>query len=332
MNPVYEKYLAAWGKCSIHFLQSWQWGEVKRPEWEPVRFIVNDYPVTILTRKIPLINQKFGYIPRLSNDQVDAEILKQIHEYAKELKLSHLLIDPNITDISQQKVFNQCGFSIEGKSIQPQQTNIIDLTKSEEDLWLDLKPKTRQKIHKAGKLGCQLVQYSTGDEAINRFYPIMENVTDRTTYVFHNRSYIEKVWQQFSPLGLAKIFIVTCKGKDVAAYFILYDHQSAYELYGGSNKDGLNVQAGFLLKWQAILDAKKQGKINYDQWGVSPMIGEDFDSRHPMYQISVFKSSFSGKYVQFLSQQVIVINRFGYFIYRLGKLLQKVIIKIRKLL
>ncbi len=331
MNPTIEKYIAVWGERSIHFLQSWQWGDVKKPEWQPERLIVSDYPVTILTRKIPFINRRFGYIPRLFKDQVDVEILKQICTYARQLKLTHILIDPNITDASQQSVFNQCGFTVEGKSIQPQQTNIIDLTKSEEQLWLELKPKTRQKIHKAEKLGCQIFQYTNGNEAIDRFYPIMQSVTNRTEYVFHNRSYLEKVWQEFSSLSLAKIFIVTYQGKDVAGYFLLYDQLSAYELYGGSNKEGLDVQAGFLLKWQAIVDAKKSGKISYDQWGVSPMVGDEFDPHHPMYQISIFKSSFGGEYTQFLPQLKIVFNQTGYQVYQAGKLFQKLLIKIRKL-
>jgi lipid II:glycine glycyltransferase (peptidoglycan interpeptide bridge formation enzyme) len=92
----------------------------------------------------------------------------------------------------------------------------------------------------------------------------------------------------------------------------------AYEFYGGVTNSGRNVEAGYLLKWEAIKDAISLHKQFYDHWGVAPVINGEFDKNHELYNISKFKQGFGGVVVEFLPQQTIVFSKFGYWLYNMG--------------
>src|SRR3989344_8069068 len=92
-----EEYSLLFKKAEFSFLQSWEWGDVKSSGWRPVRFHIDGIPGAILTRALPVVGGRFGYMPRaFSSETINIEILKNVSEFAeKELGLSHLLIDPN---------------------------------------------------------------------------------------------------------------------------------------------------------------------------------------------------------------------------------------------
>lgn len=323
-----EEYTELFNENHLDLLQSWEWGEIKKPEWEPVRVNPNgsEIPVTILTHRIPLLNKKFGYIPRgFSNERFNKDILEQARNFCKdELALTHLIIDPNLKNSSVDLgIFYNAGFSTSGKTIQPNQTNILDLLKSEDELWMGLRASFRRNIKKSGgRFGCKVEQ--TKD--IDRFIKVSEQINTRNKFVKHTPAYFKKAWEIFSngQGTSAKIFIVTQNDKDIAAYFLAYTGNKAFELYGGVTDEGKPLRAGHLLKWECIKDAKSSGLKLYDQWGVARFIENkedpkksDFDNTDELYYISEFKSGFGGEYTEFMPQQTIIFSKFGYNFFRL---------------
>ncbi len=324
-------YKGLWKENHYSLLQSWEWGEIKRPTWKPVRLAEENIPIQILTRKIPLLGTSFGYIPRgFSEESISVEQLESLKKFSrKELRLSHLIIEPNLTE-SSKGVFSNTGFSNAGKTIQPNQTNIVSLTEGEEAVWMKMKGKYRRNIKKSKRDGCLVKVFDKNDEAVNRFYHIMESIFARTSYVMYDKGYFQKVWDFLSMSHMAKIFIAVKGGIDVGAYFVAYDVHTAYELYGGVTDDGRDVEAGYLLKWAAIKDAIESNKQNYDHWGIAPIVGDDYDKSHELYHISKFKEGFGGDIVKYLPQQLAVNNYFAYMIYKFGISLNEIGLGIKK--
>lgn len=326
-----SEYKGLWKENHYSLLQSWEWGEIKRPTWNPIRLTENNIPIQILTRKIPFLNTSFGYIPRgFSKESINSQLLESLRSFSrKELKLSHLIIEPEITE-SEGVAFSSAGFYSKGKTIQPNQTNILPLHEGEEAVWMKMKGNYRRNIKKSKREGCLVKVFDTSDEALNRFYHIMEAIFARTTYVMYDKGYFSKVWSLLSKPHMAKIFIAVKGGVDVGAYFVAYDVHSAYELYGGVTIAGRDVEAGYLLKWAAIKDAIESNKQFYDHWGIAPVIGDDYDKNHELYHISKFKEGFGGDIVKYLPQQIVVNNSFAYMVYNLGLLINGISLGIKK--
>lgn len=326
-----QKYKEVWNSSKASILQSFEWGEVKNDPWIPRRFDINKKAVTILIRKLPLFKKYFGYIPRGFDSGVQSSELEQLLNIAKTLKLSHLIIDPFIEKSTQiEEVFKSVGFKSSGTTIQPNQTNIVDLSKTEEELWMNMKGNYRRNYKKSVREGCIFEVYEDGEFALEEFYKVMEIIFHRTDYVMHGFEYFKKVWETLSPQKFSKIYLAKSEDVYVGAYLVVFDNDYAYELYGGVTNAGRRVEAGYFLKWEAIKDAKKNGKKYYDHWGVAPFEGDDYMKKHELYHISKFKEGFGGRVVEYMPQMTIYLDKKYQYLFSLLQKVQKIIIGLKK--
>jgi len=147
----------------------------------------------------------------------------------------------------------------------------------------------------------------------------------------HGKPYFERVWQYLSG-RMARIYLAEFENRIVGAYFVAYDNLTAYELYGGVTKAGRDVEAGYLLKWKAILGAQELGKTTYDHWGIAPRDKTGaYESRHELASISNFKAGFGGSDVSFLPTRVLVRNPLKFKLFKSLNSLHKLSIQLRKL-
>ena len=116
----------------------------------------------------------------------------------------------------------------------------------------------------------------------------------------------------------------------VDALSSLIHKDNAYALFSGVTKEGFKAQAGYLLQWYSINDARKLGKKRFDQWGVAPVVNGVFDKLHPLYGVSIYKSGYGKSYYQFMNQQQLIINPLFYKVYRYGKNLSRSLAELRR--
>ena len=343
-----EEYETLWREKKLSFLQSWQWGEVKRGEWGVVRIVASGVPITILMKKFPLVKRSFGYIARgFGGESLSKAVLQEIVEFSKnEFRLTHLVVDPDVTDKSKESYFKEVGFVNTRKTIQPNQTNFIDLSREENDLWMELRAAFRRNIKKAEKFGCKVEMYTEGIEPIGRFWSVMEKVLRKKKFGEYTYGYYKKIWDEFSKEGMAKIYVVTKDGADLASYFLIFGTDTAYELYGGVLDEAKEFRPGHLLKWSTIKDARAMGLRHYDQWGVAKMLGGgeskmsdeggkgevegEYDKNDELYYISIFKEGFGGTYTEYLDQQTYVFDKALYGLFNLARDAVKVKVFLRK--
>lgn len=311
-------------ESTVNPLQTYAWGQLKKPNWYPIRLGVYKGKkiisvLTIFTRQIPFVGKKFGYIPRgvaVKDRRYTEAVLKKILGFTKELRLSHLMIDIEIDNSFENEddkealkkfkdLYESVGFYEGGRQEQPIRTVILDLSKTEQDLLADMKSKHRQYIRKAERNGVKVMR---GDDAsIDDFCKIIKEVIHDRGYVMHEIGYYKKVWQFFRQEDQVVMFVARVKGEVVGTYMIILSADNAYEMFGGCNKKGRNLLANYLLKWESIKYCKKIGKQYYDQWGA--------EFAHP--GLVQFKEGFGGKVVEYPPQYVYVCDKLGYFIYKI---------------
>ncbi|MBN2016445.1 peptidoglycan bridge formation glycyltransferase FemA/FemB family protein [Candidatus Dojkabacteria bacterium] len=336
IKPISEQqYKKAWKEWEGSPLQSWSWGELKsKYDWKVERLgvfenenlvavvfvLIHTFPYSAITKLLGF--EKFAYIPRgpvINDVKRIGNILSKLSEYYKE-KVAFILIDPeNKLGVSDwNKEFKEAllsdGWMVRGTTIQPNQTDIIDISKSEEEMMAVMRPKWRRNIRKAVRQGVSVSEV-TGSEGIEKFYKVLTSVEKHTKFVAHDLDYFKNMREELSKEELVKIFVAEYKCEVVAADLVLVNEVMGYEIYGGATLKGRDCEASYLLKWEIMKRLAGGGKRFYDQWGVAPK----GDESHPLTGISYFKSGFGGKYTEFLSQYVKVFNSIGYRIYKFRK-------------
>lgn len=297
-----------------HPLQAFSWGELKKPNWNPIRLGVFEKSkcisvVSILQRSIPLYGKTFGYVPRgivVQDEKLLSEVIRLLTEHCSHL--THLLIDLDIdfqnNNIDQTvNVFKNVGFIENGLQIQPNRTVVLNLSKDEEVLLKDMRSKHRQYIRKAEREGVD-VRFGT-DSDLADFCRIIREIGKEKGYVLHTCDYYRKVWELFRENS--ELLVSKYKGRTVGAYMVLMNKSNVYEMYGGCNKVGNAKLANYLMKWKAIKHSKAIGKKYYDQWGA--------EFKYP--GLVQFKEGFGGNIAEYPPQLVYVNDKIGFNIFKI---------------
>jgi lipid II:glycine glycyltransferase (peptidoglycan interpeptide bridge formation enzyme) len=187
----------------------------------------------------------------------------------------------------------------------PKATRVLDLTKTEEELLAEMKPKTRYNIRLAEKKGVTVKRLNNEDI----LFEMLEATAQKGTgYSPHEKSYYTKLMQDLAKNDAASIFVAEYEGEFLAAIMMTKFGKVATYLHGGQGEVHKNLMAPYLCQWVAIKTAKEAGCELYDFWGVS----ENDDPTDPWAGISRFKEGFGGQKVIFPGSFDLVIQPFWY--------------------
>ena len=212
-----------WNKFIIEnssesFLQSWEWGNFQQTMGKKIyRIGVEDEGQILTVALLIRYNLPFGksylYCPRgpvLSQKFIKSKVYKvvdllfeEIEKIAKTEKAMFLKIDPpselnHESGIMYQEFRNKCQKSF--SEVQPKDTLILNLEKSEEDLLKEMKQKTRYNIRLAEKKGVQISSYEAGvagqkdfQKKFESFWDLIEDTSQRNKIISHNKDYYQKM-------------------------------------------------------------------------------------------------------------------------------------------
>jgi len=193
--------------------------------------------------------------------------------------------------------------------IQPRQTLILDLAKSEEELLSAMKPKTRYNIKVAQK---HCVKIDEGDGYFADFWRLLRQTADRDEFTTHDEDYYRKMLETLSPSGIMKLVAASYDGKVVAANLVVFFGDWCCYLHGASDYACRDKMAPQLLQWETILLAQSLGKKYYDFWGVD-------ENKWP--GVTRFKTGFAPEtaFTSYAGAFDLPLNKFWYWIYKLLK-------------
>ena len=279
------------------YVQASPWGRVKALNgWRAERVVVDgDHgPVgaQVLLRRIGPSPWLLAYAPRGPvGREPTADDLRRftaaLRERARAWRVSHVVIDPEIEAGGEVAEWLAGAGWRSAASPQPERSRWIDLRRSEKELWSDLRPKWRQYVQKAHRLGVGVVESDAA--GLDRFYTIYVETARRAGFTHRSASAYREVYQAFAAHGQARLLFATdAQGEATAALMLIGWGSRIVEPYGGMTAAGAEQRANYLLKWEAIASSRARGYQTYDMWGLS----------HE--GIAHFKAGFGGREVRYV--------------------------------
>jgi len=325
-NNFYKK---KWNEMAKHPLQSWEWGEARKQMGIEIIRIYEDINIFQLTlHPIPYTKFKIGYLPR-SVFPTD-EVLKFLYNYGKNNKVIFFKIEPHVI-LNSSRLAGQVRHDkllIKSKHpLFPDWTQIIDLTKSEEELLKQMKPKTRYNIRLAEKKGV-IVKEESNDQGFKIFSKLYFDTCKRQKYFGHTPQYHQIVWKNLKN-NIAHILVAYYQDTPLVAYELFHFKDMLYYPYGGSSENFRNLMAANLIMWETIKLGKKLGAKKLDMWGSLP---PDYNQKHDWAGFTRFKEGYGGELVQMIASFDLIINPFLYKIYNSIYSLREIYLKLRSLL
>lgn len=323
-----------------HILQTWEWAQVKaKYAWQPVPFTwqMGGQVVAaamVLRRALPLrglaARLAVCYIPKgpnfdWSNPALRASVLDDLQQFARKQGAIFLKMDPDVTlgmgvpgredavdDPLGQVVMSELarrGWLHSADQIQFRNTVLIDLSASEDDLLAHMKQKTRYNVRLAEKKGVRVRLGALSD--FDLLYRMYAETSLRDGFVIREQGYYQTVWQTFMNAGLAEPLIAEVDGEPLAAVWQFRFAGRAYYIYGMSRETHRDKMPNYLLQWEAMRQAKRQGCMRYDLWGAPDV----FDEADRLWGVFRFKEGLGGRVLRTLGAWDYAPNLFWYRLY-----------------
>jgi len=348
------------GYMQKDFLQSEEWRKFQEAVGRRT-FNVSEggFRVNIIEHKLPIVGRYF-YIPRWPEDRNPKSEIpnsKQIQNpkfktyfskminLAKENKAGWVRVEPGSQKILEliQGLIQEFGLKIRKAphDMQPRQIFVIDISKTEEELLAQMKPKTRYNIRLSQKRGVSVKAISkreikggvdsrlrgndikSGNDIkkyADEFLRLVKITSERNKIKSHPENY----YREMLKIPCVRLYAAEYQGKVIAANLMAFYGDTAIYLHGASDNKYRNVMAPFLLQWRAILDAKKAGCERYDMGGVKIQNPKSKIQNPSWAGITRFKLGFSPKTkpVEFLGSYDAVISSWRYWVYRVIQLIK----------
>ena len=252
-----------------HPLQIWAWGDLKSQHgaWRPIRIAIDKGGeaiggAQILIRKLPGMLGQMAYLPRGPFvDPVNrADALAEMGEYAKKLSVIELKIEPDW----QESTDWPKDWRRSKNRVLLSKTGMIDLADDELKIQENFAKKTRQYIRKSEHNGV-VVRKVSKPEDVEKCLDIYDDTARRAKFALHDRSYYRDLAKK---TDYNQIYLAEIDGQPLSFLWNVRTNATEFELCGGVNHKGQVLRANYILKWHAIIAAKKSNVKIYDMNGL----------------------------------------------------------------
>lgn len=314
------------------FNQSWQWGDIEKEEGHHVwRLAIRDNgkivaTAQIVSRALPL-GFSYLYCPRgpIFSDNLSAEdrrevltmilgAARHIAETTPKIELCVRLEPPLPMSTSGQLRSLDL---VTTNGIQPQHTQIIDLSLEDLQLLSQMHPKTRYNIGLAERHGIKVWREEDSAKGMEAFASLLKLTAQRHNFKIHSLAHYHRIIRTLdgeNGAPAAELWLAGIKDEQplAAAISIKWGNTSTY-LHGASDPAFKHLMAPNLMQWQMMKNAKALGYKYYDFWGIAPAD----QPKHPWAGFTRFKQGFGGQAVEFVGAWDFVQQPGWYNLYRL---------------
>lgn len=294
------------------FITSWEWWEFKKDFWFPVlRYGIYDKDNKLIW-VIPLIKtlaKRWTYLfaphtPLIKWDYftVLKHIEKELIKIWKKEKASLIRFNPPVeSTIENYKKFKKLWFHPAPIHEHAEDTHILDLTKSEEELFKQIKKKDRYYINRAIKEWVQ-VRIDNKEDHIQTLIKMHQEHSKKVWYHPFSPKYIKNLykhfWENIRTISTSynwkiESILMTIKFWETCVYYI-----------AASDIVNKKFSPNYLCQWTAINQAKKDGAKVYNFWWVAP----DDNPKHPLAWVSKFKRKFWWKDFFLIHAQDLIVS------------------------
>lgn len=239
--------------------------------------------------------------------------LEKAVEIGKAEKVSFIRFDPRAISGAQEKVLLEKGLVKTANYTQPQCTQILDLTKSLDEIRKNFSDSTRYNIGWVERKGVR-VKISQNPAEVDIFVNLLKETAQRQHFrLYAKENYYKKQYLTLRQKNMAKLFLAyepEKDGQEVLAAAIVIDYgETATYLHSASSGKNPKLRAPYLMQWKIIEDAKNSGLKKYDFWGVA----KDNNPADPWAGVTEFKRSFGGEKICYQKPFDLILTK-GYYL------------------
>lgn len=307
----------------ISFLQSFQWAEIQEKCGEKIilkSLEINDKKIGFflaIEKKIWNSN-KYWYLPRGpiffdKNQSFWSDFFLSLKEEMKNKKLKFIRLEPvNNNFLDYYSTTNDL---IKTTDIQPSKTSFLNLELSEDDLLKKMAQKTRYNVRLAKKKGLKFLEL--GPNGYEEFWKLIATTSKRDNFFIHSKKYYQNLIEYNN--SFIKLLAASFQGDILAIGIFSFFGSTVSYLHGASSNSYRNLMSPYLLHWELIKQAKKDGFKYYDFYGVD-------EKKWP--GVSRFKNGFNGQSFCFPGTFDYVINKRFYLMYKFFRQVKRRVKKI----
>jgi peptidoglycan pentaglycine glycine transferase (the first glycine) len=283
-----------WG----HVLQSSVWAALReRQGWraEYVR-IGDELPVALVLWKDVLAGQRIAYVPRgpiiaPSDSAGLRRALVRLADLARERGAVFLKVDPELTPEFAAEPLRAAGFIRSSQDIQPVLATLeLDLAPDEDGLMAAMDKDTRWSVRQGPKRGVTVREVSD-DEGLRGFYELYALTGRRAEFITRTWEYYQSVWRALIDARLATLRLAYVDEAPVAGAMTWRCGERVVYQTGATNDAARKSHAAYVLLWECIIGAKREGAKRFDLGGIPTDVERKDDPMHGPYQ---FKRGFGG--------------------------------------
>jgi peptidoglycan pentaglycine glycine transferase (the first glycine) len=265
-----------------HYTQSSPWGLLKAGfGWKVARLLVKEDGQIIggaqlLLRELPVWGQ-IGYIskgPVITNGRRDVmeKLLGEIESFAR--KNAILLVSIQPPNDLPEYLLPLTAHQYEPSSyyIIPPSTVLIDLKKSKDEIFSQMKRTTRQNIRAAQSRGVTVRE--GGEDDLPAFCRLKQMTESRSEFVHYSQEYYQEAWRQFVSREAMKLWLAYYGEELLAGLMAVYFGQWVVYAWAGSTRQHVEKRPNDLLFWHAMQWGKQQGYHYCDLGGISPIVAD----------------------------------------------------------
>ncbi len=317
------------------FLQSFSWGQFQKATGKKILFLKEkDWQALVIVNPLHF-GKTYLYVPHgpiwnkeKNNEQVILEnFFNKLKSISKEHNAIFIKIEPKISDEKIAAILKNQGCKKMKKSIQPEDTLIINISRPEKEIFESFTKRCRNEIKLAEKKNVSLYSDNT-DTSIKKFLELLEKTARRNSFRTHPFAYYETLIKTFKSAcdgtksatcnetkypNQIDLFFAKIEENIISACIVVYFGDTASYIHAASAGQ---YRAANALVWTAMREAKKKQYAYFDLYGVSPL---DAGENHPWRGLTKFKESFNGNRVRYIGAFDYPISNLWFNLYKLGK-------------
>jgi lipid II:glycine glycyltransferase (peptidoglycan interpeptide bridge formation enzyme) len=215
----------------------------------------------------------------------------QLADLARERGAVFLKVDPELTAEFAAEPLQAAGFIRSSQDIQPVLATLeLDLAPDEDGLLAAMDKDTRWSVRQGPKRGVAVRDVSD-DEGLRAFYELYALTGKRAEFITRTWEYYQSLWRALIDARLATLRLAYVDDAPVAGAMTWRCGERAVYQTGATNEAARKSHAAYVLLWECIIGAKREGAKRFDLGGIPTDVERKDD---PMYGPYLFKRGFGG--------------------------------------
>lgn len=193
-------------------------------------------------------------------------------------------------------------------------TALIDISKTEEEILANMKPKWRYNINLAKKKWVDVFSADKTLDNIKIFYDLMLETTSRDHFSGNTFEYYKTFLEKIAE---SELIFTKYEGKILSAWIFIFNSEISIYYYWASTSDKQyrNLMAPYLMQWFAIEKAKEIWSKYYDfLWVASP-----WEINSPLTWVTDFKLKFTPDIRNVSESYIFIHQKFSYTFFQILK-------------